>query len=166
MHLWNAGIFMFKASVMLEEMARHLPVLAAEFDKCRPALGGPDEADCMAGCYSRIEEVSIDFGVMEKTRIAHVVPADIGWDDVGSWESFSKHMEKDERSNSVRGKHVGIETSNCIIYADKQVVATLGIENVTIVATDDAILVAGRDRGEEVKDLVDLIEQEGLQGLL
>jgi mannose-1-phosphate guanylyltransferase len=165
-YLWNAGIFMFRASVMIEEISKHLPALAAEFDKCRPRMGGAGEADCLARCYSSIDEISIDFGVMEKTRIAHVVPADIGWDDVGSWESFSKHMKKDGQSNSVRGEHLGIDTRDCIIYSTGQVVATLGIENLTIVATDDAILVAGRDRGEEVKDLVDLMDREGLQDLL
>ncbi len=165
-YLWNAGIFMFGTSVMQDEIRRYLPRMAVEFDGCRSAMGGPEEAECLARCYSRVEELSIDFGVIEKTRIAHVVPADIGWDDVGSWDSFSRYMAKDDRSNSVQGEHVGIDTSNCIIYSDRRMIATLGLENITIVATDDAILVTRRERGEEVKDLVDLVEREGLQDLL
>jgi mannose-1-phosphate guanylyltransferase len=165
-YLWNAGIFMFKTSVMQDEIRRYLPGMAAEFEGCRSAIGGPEEAECLAQCYSSIEELSIDFGVIEKTQIAHVVPGDIGWDDVGSWDSFSRYMAKDEQSNSVQGPHVGIDTSNCIIYSDCRMIATLGIENITIVATDDAILVTRRERGEEVKDLVDLMEREGLQDLL
>lgn len=165
-YLWNAGMFMFRASVMLEEIGACLPGMAAEFDRWASAVGSPEEGDCLARCYSQIDPISIDFGVIEKTQIAHVIPADIGWDDVGSWDSFSRHMAKDERSNAVVGRHLGVDTKNCIIYSGRQVVATLGLEDITVVATDDAILVSKRERGEEVKALVDLVESEGLQDLL
>ena len=165
-YLWNAGIFMFKASVMLDEIGAYLPGMAAEFGRWASAVGSPEGAECLARCYSEIDSISIDFGVIEKTQIAHVIPADIGWDDVGSWDSFSRHMTKDEGSNAVIGKHLGIDTKNCIIYSDRQVVATLGLEDITVVATDDAILISKRERGEEVKDVVDLVESEGLQDLL
>jgi mannose-1-phosphate guanylyltransferase len=165
-YLWNAGIFMFKASTMLDEITRHLPEMAGEFEKCMSAYGTPGEADCLARCYSSVEEISIDFGVIEKTGSAYVVPADIGWDDVGNWESFSKYMPVDEAGNRVHGKHVGIDSENCIIYSDKHLVATLGLSGFTVVTTKDAILIARGDRGEDVKRLVDLIEGEGLTDLL
>jgi mannose-1-phosphate guanylyltransferase len=165
-YLWNAGIFLFKASTMLDEIARCLPEMGREFEKCMSAFGTSREADCLAQCYSTIEDISIDYGVIEKTGAAYVVPADIGWDDVGNWESFSKYMPEDKAGNRVHGRHVGIDSENCIIYSDKHLVATLGLSGFTVVATEDAILIARGDRGEEVKRLVDLIEEKGLTDLL
>jgi mannose-1-phosphate guanylyltransferase len=165
-YLWNAGMFVFKASVILGEIERFLPRMQKEFETCRGAFGTPDEPARLAECYSKVEEISIDYGVMEKTDLACVVPADIGWDDVGSWDSFAKYLKKDEAGNSVYGPHVSIDTANCIIYAGKQLVATVGLSDVTIVATDDAILVTRRGKGEAVKALTDLIEDRGFKRLL
>jgi mannose-1-phosphate guanylyltransferase len=165
-YLWNAGIFLFRASTILDEIGEHLPEMSREFEKWVSAYGTPREADCLAQCYSNIEEISIDFGIIEKTESAYVVPADIGWDDVGNWESFSKYMPADEAGNRVHGKHVGIDSENCIIYSDEHLVATLGLKGFTVVATGDAILIAMGDRGEEVKRLVDLVEGKGLTDLL
>jgi mannose-1-phosphate guanylyltransferase len=165
-HLWNAGIFIFQASTILDEISRCLPQMGEEFRKCMPAYGTPREAERLAECYANVEEISIDFGIIEKTDGAYVVPADMGWDDVGNWESFSKYMSADASGNRAHGKHIGIDSEHCIIYADRHVIATLGVHGLTVVATDDAILIAQRERGEEVKRLVDLIEQEGLNDLL
>jgi mannose-1-phosphate guanylyltransferase len=165
-YLWNAGMFVFKASAIIDEIEMHLPRMHREFEKCRSAFGTSDEARRLAECYSRVEEISIDYGVMEKTDNACVVPADIGWDDVGSWDSFARYLEKDDAGNSVHGPHVSMETADCIIYTDKQLVATVGLSDVTIVATDDAILVMRRGKGEAVKALTDLIGDRGFTGLL
>jgi mannose-1-phosphate guanylyltransferase len=165
-YLWNAGIFVFKASSILREIESYLADMAALFRKCAPCFGTPDEEECVADCYSRVEEISIDFGVMEKTRAACVVPAEIGWDDVGSWDSFASYMEKDTQGNFVRGQHVSIGSRDCIVYSDQVTIATLGLSDITVVASQDAVLVMKREKGEEVKDLVDLIEKEGLTDLL
>jgi mannose-1-phosphate guanylyltransferase len=165
-YVWNAGIFLFKASVILDEIDKYLPRMGEQFRKCRSAFDGPDLDRCLNECYSKIEEISIDFGVMEKSDLIHVVPGDVGWDDVGNWDSFSKYMKKDGKGNSVYGPHVDIASENCIVYSGGQVVATLGLSDITVVATNDAILIAKRGRGEEVRDLVDLIEREGLTDLL
>ena len=165
-YLWNSGIFIFKASTILGEIERFLPAMAAEFKACEPGMGTAQEAAGVAGCYSRVQDISIDFGVMEKTGSACVVPADIGWDDVGSWESFSRHMNKDADGNAVQGRHVSIGSRDCIIYSDSLTVATAGLEGITIVASKDAVLVIRREKGEEVKDIIDLMEREGLNDLL
>ena len=165
-HLWNAGMFVFKASVIIDEIKKFLPRIDSGFEKCRSAFGTPDEARRLAECYSAVEEISIDYGVMEKTDNACVVPADIGWDDVGSWDSFAKYLKKDTSGNSVHGPHVSIDTADCIVYTDNQVVATVGLNDITIVATDDAILVMRRGKGEAVKALTDLIGDRGFDGLL
>lgn len=165
-YFWNAGIFVFRTSSILEDIKTHLPDMAREFDACRDRFGMPDEEDRLAACYAALRNVSIDYGVMERTDAACVVPADIGWDDLGNWDSFSKYMPKDEVGNAVQGRHVGIDTDGCIIYTDKQLVSTLGVSGITVIATDDAVLVMRRERGEEVKDLVKRIEEEGLSDLL
>ncbi len=165
-YLWNAGIFIFKASTILGEIDRFLPGMATEFKDFEKSIGTPEQATLLARCYSRVQEISIDFGVMEKTGSAYVVPADIGWDDVGSWESFSRHMDKDADGNAVRGRHVSIGSRDCIIYSDSLTVATAGLKDITIVVSEDAVLVIRREKGEEVKDIVDLVEREGLTDLL
>ena len=165
-YMWNAGMFVFKASAILGEIGKFLPRMQSEFEKCQGAFGTSDLPSRLAECYSNIENISIDYGVMEKTDIACVVPADFGWDDVGSWDSFAKYLNKDKTGNSVHGEHVAMDTGNCIIYSDKRLVATVGLDDVTIVETDDAILVMKRGSGEAVKTLTDLIEKKGFTDLL
>jgi mannose-1-phosphate guanylyltransferase len=165
-YMWNAGMFVFKASAILGEIGKFLPGMQSEFEKCQGAFAASDLPARLAECYSNIENISIDYGVMEKTKIACVVPADFGWDDVGSWDSFAKYMKQDKAGNSVHGEHVAIDTGNCIIYSDKRLVATVGLDDVTIVETDDAILVMKRGSGEVVKTLTDLIEEKGFTDLL
>ena len=165
-HLWNAGIFVFKASAIMEEIGRHLPAMAEEFERCAGRFGTPDEAESLARCYAAVEDISIDYGVMEKTDKACVVPADIGWDDVGNWESFSKYMERDPLGNAVRGTHVTVDSRDCVVYSEKAVVATAGLEGIAVIATDDAILIVRKEKSEQVKDLVNKIENNGLFEIL
>jgi mannose-1-phosphate guanylyltransferase len=165
-YLWNAGIFIFRTSSILEEIRSHLPDVARGFDDCKGSFGTPVEKERLAECYARLPDISIDYGVMEHTERTCVVPVDIGWDDVGNWDSFSKYMSKDNMGNAVQGRHIGIDTEGCIIHTDRHVVSTLGISGIAIIATDDAVLVMRRERGEEVKDLVRRLEEEGISGLL
>jgi mannose-1-phosphate guanylyltransferase len=165
-YLWNAGIFLFTASAVLEEIERYLPAIGREFKALASFPRGRDAKRRLARCYSMVDPVSIDFGVMEKTARACVLPADIGWDDLGSWESFAAYMTKDRAGNSVHGSHVGIDSRNCVVYADSGLVATIGLEGIVVVATDDAVLVAARSEAEKVKRLTDLIEEKGLTDLL
>lgn len=165
-YLWNAGIFLFRASDMLEEIEKYLPEVARSFCEYQAAVGTGDEDEKKMEAYSSSEEISIDFGVMEKTDRASVIPADIGWDDLGSWDSFSKYIPKDESGNAVRGDLIGLETANCIVCSEGPVVATLGVEDLIIIASHDAVLVTRKGRGEEVKRIVDLLAAKGLHDLL
>jgi mannose-1-phosphate guanylyltransferase len=103
---------------------------------------------------------------MEKTDAACVVPAEIGWDDLGTWGAFARHMPKDKMGNAVHGTHIAVDSADCIVYGDKQSIATLGITGIAVIATDDAVLVMPKDKGEEVKSLVERIEEKGLTDLL
>lgn len=165
-YLWNAGIFVFRASDMLSEMEKYLPGIASSFCEYETAVGTDAEDERKSEAYSSVRDISIDLGVMEKTDRACVVRADIGWDDVGSWDSFSKYLATDDSGNAVEGNLVALDTANCTVYSDSQVVAALGVENLIVIATDDAVLITTKDRGEEVKKLVDLLAARGLQDLL
>jgi mannose-1-phosphate guanylyltransferase len=165
-YLWNAGMFIFRASDMLGEMEKHLPGIAGSFCEYEAAVGTDSAEEKKSEAYTSARNISIDFGVMEKTDRACVVPADIGWDDLGSWDSFSKYLPRDKDGNAVRGELVGIDTANCIVYSDHRLVAALGVEDLIVISTGDAILVARRDRGEEVRKLVDLLGTKGLEDLL
>ncbi len=165
-YLWNAGIFMFRASDMLDEMEKHLPGIASSFCEYETAVGTDAEDEKKSAAYASAPEISIDFGVMEKTDRACVVPADIGWNDIGNWDSFSRYLPRDAAGNAVKGDLVALDVANCIVYSERQVVAALGVENLIVIATGDAILIARRDRGEEVKKIVDLLAARGLENLL
>lgn len=165
-HLWNAGIFLFRASVMLEEIGRHLPEVARPFSALEKHLGGSQERARTRRCYRVVPEISIDFGVMERSRRVCVMPVDIGWDDLGSWDSYSKYMGRDGKGNAVRGAHVAVDSEGCVVYAEKGLVATLGVKGVIVIVTDDAVLVAGREAAERVKDLAAMLEAKGFGSLL
>jgi mannose-1-phosphate guanylyltransferase len=165
-YLWNAGIFVTRASTLLGEIAAWLPDMADEFRAVEARAGSAGEMDAVAKCYRDVQDISIDFGVMQRTARAGVTPADIGWDDVGSWASFAQYLAKDAQGNSVEGLHVGIDSHDCVIYAGDKLVATLGARGLVVVVTDDAILLTTKDEAERVKELVGLMEEKGLTYLL
>ena len=165
-YLWNAGIFLFRASVMTEEMKLHLPEVAGRFAAFEKHVGGKGESAHKGRCYRTVPEISIDLGVMERTRRVCVMPADFGWDDLGNWDSYSKYMDRDSKGNRVHGSHLGIDSEDCVVYSEKGLVATVGVKGMVVIVTEDAVLVAGRDEVEEVKNLTAMMKERGFGRLL
>jgi mannose-1-phosphate guanylyltransferase len=165
-YLWNSGVFLFRASVVLQEIAEHLPGLAKCFSSFRSQVGTRGEKAALARCYSSAREVSFDYGVMERTRRAWVIPADIDWDDLGSWESFFRHVPQGAGGNRAVGSHVGLDSGGCLVYSPKRLVGTIGIEDVVVVVTDDSVLLARRGEAERVKELAALLAKRGFGALL
>ena len=159
---WNAGIFLFSADRILEEMRLHCPEIAARAAEA-VHRGTRDldflrlEADAFAACPS----LSIDYAVMEHTQAAAVVPVDMGWSDIGSWSALWDIGEKDAEGNVVAGDVIARETRDCFVRAETGLVATLGVENLIIVETGDVLLVAARDRVQDVKQVVEHLAAEG-----
>lgn len=159
---WNCGIFLAKASTILEEMRRHLP---STVDLIATAL---DEAHVegtvvrpSAAAFAQAESISIDNGVMEKTDRGVVVPVQMDWSDVGAWDAVWKLGDKDKDGNVVQGQVAVLDTRNSLLRSDgKALIAAIGLENIAIVAVDDAILVAPIDRVAEVKELLARLQQE------
>ncbi len=162
--LWNAGIFLFKASVYLAELARHAPEVAAALAKA--AAGSRAEGLFQrpdAAAFASSPSISIDYAVMERSRDVSVVPVDMGWSDVGSWDALWRVTTPDSDGNVVRGAGALIDCRDSLVRNEGgPFVAALGLEDMVVVATADAILIAPRQRAEEIRSVVDRIEAEGL----
>jgi len=158
-YLWNSGIFIWKARVILEEMRKYMPDLYQGLMKIKESIGTPQEKEVMGEVFKNLENISIDYGIMEKTDRALVIPADIKWSDVGSWAALEEILKKDQQGNIVLNKHLGIDTQNCIIWTKKPVV-TLGIKNLVVVETDDVIFLMPKSHSQKVRLVIEALKEE------
>ena len=161
--LWNSGMFLFRASVILDQLSRHAPdVASAVADASRDFTRDDLFARPGSAAFSSSPSISIDFAVMEKTANAFVLPVDFGWSDVGSWSSLWDISPKDEQGNVVRGQVLALDSKDCLIRSehDKLVVA-LGLEGLGVIVTRDAVLVTDLDRSQDVKTAVELLRERG-----
>jgi mannose-1-phosphate guanylyltransferase/mannose-6-phosphate isomerase len=159
---WNAGIFMFRADTILDEMRTHCPEIAARASEA--VVKGVRDLDFLrldAEAFGASPSNSIDYAVMEHAANVAVVPADMGWSDIGSWSALWEIGEKDESGNVISGDVLTTDTKNSYIRAENGLVATVGVENLIIVETGDVMLVASRDRVQEVKAIVDRLAANG-----
>jgi mannose-1-phosphate guanylyltransferase/mannose-6-phosphate isomerase len=156
---WNSGNFMFRADTILDDYRAFEPE-SADAVAAAVANAGTDLGFVTLAPepFARARAISIDFAVMENTKRAAVVPASFGWSDVGSWQAVWEIAQRDSSGNAVKGKALFLETSNAYVASDKALVALLGVENLVVIATEDAILVARRDNLAEMKQLVEKIK--------
>ena len=161
-YYWNSGCFMFKASSYLNELKQFSPEI---YDICEKAtkkmLKDIDFIRVDENEFLKCPDDSVDYAVMEKTDKGIVVPMDAGWSDVGSWSALWDVSDKDQNQNSYRGDVIMKNTSNCYIYAPNKLVAAVGLDNIVIVDTKDAVLVADKSRVQEVKQVVEQLKGEG-----
>jgi mannose-1-phosphate guanylyltransferase/mannose-6-phosphate isomerase len=163
-HWWNGGIFLFKASAFIEELRMHAPQIASA---CEAAMAGAArDGDFLRPCrepFLEAPSISIDYAVMEQTSHALVVPVDMRWSDVGSWDALWEVSDQDPGSNALTGDVVALETSGCLIRSESSAtVAALGVKDLVIVATRDAVLVVPRDRAQDLKRLVEALHEAGI----
>lgn len=156
-YLWNSGNFLFRADIMMDEISRHEPAMAVA---AKAAVSGIErDLDFLrlpTEPFARAPKVSIDYAVMERTQAAAVVPADIGWLDLGSWSAVWDALEHDKNGNALKGPVVTLDSRNVLVRSDASVLTTVvGLDNIIVVSTDDAVLVAARDKAESVKGLVE-----------
>ncbi len=160
-HLWNAGNFFFRADIMEEELRRFAPaILEAACDALAKARRDLDFLLLDKEAFARAPKISIDYAVMEHTQRAAVVPADIGWSDVGTWAAVCELSQRDANGNSVRGHGVVMDARNVHIRSDENLTTVVGVDNVVVVTTEDAVLVLDRAHGDKVKQLVDRLKSE------
>ncbi|MGC2199066.1 MAG: mannose-1-phosphate guanylyltransferase/mannose-6-phosphate isomerase [Stellaceae bacterium] len=161
-HSWNSGIFLFPARLYLDELERLRPDMVAV---CRQALATAQrnsdftrlDKDAFCSCPAD----SIDYAVMEHTRRAAVVPVSMNWSDIGSWDALWEMGAKDQQGNSIAGNVIAEDTRNCYLRSEAGLVAAIGVEDLVVVATDDAVMVAPRYRTQEVKSLVARLARDG-----
>ena len=159
-YYWNSGIFLWQASTILEEIARHQPDLGAALKPIGQALqSGSNER--LACVYRKLTPVSIDHGVMERSDRAAVIPVEFLWSDVGNWSSLEEVAPRDKAGNVVSGKVVDLGSRDSILYADRRLVATIGLSGMVVVDTPDATLVCPKDRSQDVKAIVEILKKQG-----
>ncbi len=155
-YFWNGGIFLFHASAYLRELSEFVPdVYAASFEAIQNAQQDLDFLRVDAESFAASSSISIDYAVMERTSSAAMVSLDAGWNDIGSWSALWDISEKDLQGNATRGDVLLVDTSNSHIYAESKLVATVGVDNLVVVQTDDAILITNRTRSQDVKLVVE-----------
>jgi len=153
-------MFLFKASVMLEQLRRHAPqVLHAVEAALASANRDLDFTRLEAQAFSSAENISIDYAVMERSDQVAVVPLDAGWNDVGSWSAVWEIANKDSQGNATHGDVILESTQNAYVHAEHRMVSVLGLDDVVVVETADAVMVAAKDKAQDVKLLVDRIKQ-------
>lgn len=163
---WNSGMFVWKASTILEKFKELLPEIYACLEKIGDAMNTAEEARVIAEIYPMIPSISIDYGILEKSSDVLVISAEFGWNDVGSWDNLGVLYEEDENGNVLAGNQINIDTKNCISYSGKRLIATVGVENLIIVETEDAVLVCDKSRAQDVKRIVDQLKAEGREEYL
>ncbi len=160
-YLWNSGMFMFRASRYLEELEKYQPeVLNDSTAAYEKATADFDFTRLDADAFAKCPSISIDYAVMEQTKDARVVPLDAGWSDIGSWSSLWDICDKDYQGNTLTGDIIALDTKNSYVSAENKLITTIGLEDLIIIDTKDALLVAHKDKSEDVKKIVELLKSE------
>jgi mannose-1-phosphate guanylyltransferase len=165
-YVWNSGMFVWRADSIWLEFCRHLPQLTQDLEPIGELLATDTMEDVLNEVYPRLPSVSIDVGVMERAQDVWVVPANIGWSDVGSWRALGELLGVDGQGNVVIGEQRGIDTAGCFIHSPSKLVATIGLSNLVVIETDDVLLICPKERDQDVRKLVELLEREGRHDLL
>jgi len=150
-YLWNSGMFAFSADTIMEAFKEHSPAIYRMFDS---------SFDAALSNFEDMPDISIDYAVLEKSDRVVTLPLDVVWNDIGSWDSLFEVLEKDTRRNVRIGDVIAIDTRDSMIIADKRLIAAVGLENLLVVETDDALLITKRGDSQKVKEVVDLLQSQ------
>lgn len=163
-YLWNPGIFVFKVRTLLEEFERHAPTMMGHFREHAKHLRDNDWSDAhlIKAIYTRLPRESIDYLILEKTERLLLIPTDLDWSDLGTWDELYFQADKDAQGNAVSGNVVTLETRNVYIRGGKRLIATVGVEDLVVIDTDDAVLVCNLARVQDIKHLVEHLKERGL----
>lgn len=165
--LWNPALFVWRVDHLLSLFAKHLPRHATLFARLSSALRTEREKSVIGSVYRTVPKISIDYGIIEKTRRMLVIPSDFGWQDVGHWRTVKEVLGRKGTENVVRGRHVGIDTKGSLIYVSPgRLVATIGLNDFIVIDTPDATLICPKNRAQEVKQIVEQLGAQRLQAYL
>ena len=165
---WNSGMFIMRASHALSEFERQQPTIHSMMMRLKPHIDTPGFEDVLDDIWEEIPKVSIDYAIMEGAQNVAVIPVDIGWSDVGSWDALFDILDLDEFGNGFKGSapdRVVVDTKNTLVYSDKLTV-TIGVENIVIVDTNDVLMVCHKDRTQEVRQVVNMLRAKSGESYL
>jgi len=165
-YLWNSGMFAWRATDLLAEVRRQLPLLFDGVGAIGDAIGTPDEVAALNEIYPHLPRTSVDFGIMESARQCWCVPVDFGWSDVGSWPALAEVLPADESGNVARGRTLDFGAEGNILVGEGVLIAAVGVRDLVVVATPDAVLVVPKNDAQRVKEVVETIRERGWNDLL
>lgn len=157
-HLWNSGMFVGRADQFVAEASVHCPAILEGVERSLPPAG--DGTVHLGESFELVEAISIDYAIMEKTDRALIVPLDVGWSDVGSYQSLLEASDRDDRGNHVSGKVALVDVEGSLVVATARRVAVVGLSEVVVVETEEAVLVIPLDRSQEVRDIAERVERD------
>ena len=159
-------MFIWKISTILDNFKKYLPQMFDQLGEIKNAIGTPTEKDVLLSVFPQLESISIDYGIMEKADNIYVIPGSFGWDDVGSWLAIERIRGCDDDNNTIAGNVVTVDTKGCIIEAKDKLIATVGIKDIVIVDTDDALLIAGKTSTNNIKSILQKLRESGSDSYL
>ncbi|MFA6082281.1 MAG: mannose-1-phosphate guanylyltransferase [Patescibacteria group bacterium] len=161
-YLWNAGYFVWRVDTLLDLFKELLPNTYKHLMAIEKAIGTPEYHKVLAEHYDLVDAVAIDVAILEKCNKIAVIPADLGWSDVGTWSSLHDILTTITGHHLIsKGHHAGYDTENCLVYAGEKMIATVGLRNVIVVDTPDVLLIADKSKAHDVKKLLDKLKDEG-----
>ncbi len=164
-YLWNTGMYVWRIDTILEKYQKHVPDTYDKLMKIKDSIGTKEENAKVREHYSACEKISIDYAIMEKvsTDEVKIIPADFGWSDVGTWESIHDELAPESTENVMHRKHIGIDTKGSVIRTDNpnKIIATIGLDDIVVVDTEDALLICAKNRSQDVKKVVEKLKEEG-----
>jgi mannose-1-phosphate guanylyltransferase/mannose-6-phosphate isomerase len=159
-YYWNSGMFVWKCSVILTQIKKYLPEIWSVLEKMRKRWNGDEPwQEVIRSAFDLMPDISIDYGVMEKSDIVSLVSADIGWSDVGSWDAVLEMAQHDENDNDISGNVLAIDCKGSLLRSEKSLIAAVGLEDIIAVETPDAILLCKRGESQRVREIVDKLKQ-------
>jgi mannose-1-phosphate guanylyltransferase / mannose-6-phosphate isomerase len=161
-YYWNSGMFVWRASVILAEIQRYLPAVyqIVQAILAETRAGTPFQKS-LEKHFAAMPSISIDYGVLEKSDKVSLIPCDIGWNDVGSWQAVHEISNKDENGNALQGNVIAVDCKNSLIRAEKRLVAAIGVEDLCVIETADAVLISKNDQTQRVREVVDALQEKG-----
>lgn len=168
-YTWNSGIFVWKASTILAKFQQFIPDIYADLCKIGDAMSTDAEKETVEAVYSNIRKISVDYAIMEPTAAngdVLVVLGEFGWNDVGSWDMMNVLHKSDKNGNIALGDVIAINSTNSTVYSSKKLVAVVGVDNLVVVETPNAIMVCNKDKAQDVKLIVDALSSSGRNELL
>lgn len=158
--LWNSGMFIWRIDSILNEIKQHMPELYEGLLQIEESLNSPHFEKVLSSVYGQLKSISIDYGVMEKSDNVYLTKGNFTWSDVGSWEEVYQLTEKDEDGNAIVGKAYCQNTNDSYIYSPKKFTAVVGVDNIIVINTEDALLICRRDKAQDVKNVVDYLKMK------